>query len=80
VTIDGEPYRVDRPGTAEGALGAFRQFMRDAEIGELELSDGRRLVVHWGRVTAVSVAEGDDREDELTYSGPAEPRWPQRPF
>jgi hypothetical protein len=75
VTIDGEEYRIEGSGTAEAALAGFQQLMREAAMEELTLAGGRRMVVHWGRVTAVSVREG-----ELSYSGPAEPRWPERPF
>ena len=54
--------------------------MRGGALDELPLVGGHRMIVHWGRVTAVSVSE-DDRDEQLTYSGrSAEPRWPQRPF
>ena len=79
VTIDGAEYRIEDGGTAEAALEDFQRLMRDGALSELTLVGGRRLVVHWGRVTAVSVS-GPGDEAELTLSGPAEPRWPQRPF
>lgn len=77
VTIDGEEYRVEGSGTAEQALAGYQQFMREGALEELTLVGGRRMVVHWGRVTAVSVTADDSA---LSYSGPAEPRWPERPF
>jgi hypothetical protein len=82
VTIDGETYRVDEDRRAEDALADFRRLMREGALDELILPGGRRMVVNWGRVTAVSVTEDEGRdegrEEGLTYS--AEPRWPQRPF
>ena len=81
VTIDGEHYRVETDRGADDTLGEFQRLMRAGALDELQLADGHRMIVHWGRVTAVSVSEDGDREDELTYSGNGtEPRWPQRPF
>jgi hypothetical protein len=81
VTIDGERYRVEGDRDADAALADFQRLMRDDALGELILAGGRRMIVNWGRVTAVSVGEGEARDEELSYSGQqAEPRWPQRPF
>jgi cell division protein ZapA (FtsZ GTPase activity inhibitor) len=79
VTIDGEQYRIQTDRDAEETLLEIQRLMRTGALDELQLLDGHRMIVHWGRVTAVSVS--DDRGDELTYSAPAaEPHWPQRPF
>ncbi len=85
VTIDGEPYRVEGDRGPEEALADFQRRMRDGALDNLLLADGARMVVNWGRVTAVSVVDAEPREDEdeadeLSYTGPAEPRWPQRPY
>ncbi len=81
VTIDGERYQVETDRDAEETLLDIQRQMRVGALDELPLVGGHRMIVHWGRVTAVSVAEADDRDEELTYSGhAAEPRWPQRPF
>lgn len=78
VTIDGEQYRIQTDRDAEETLLEIQRLMRTGALDELLLTDGHRMIVHWGRVTAVSVS--DDRDEQLTYSGQAEPRWPQRPF
>lgn len=79
MTIDGEQYRVETDRDTEETLLEIQRLMRVGALDELLLADGHRMIVHWGRVTAVSV--GDDQDEELTYSGhAAEPRWPQRPF
>jgi hypothetical protein len=81
VTIDGEQYRVTTDRGADDALGEFQRLMRAGALDELLLADGHRMIVHWGRVTAVSVSEDGDRAEELTYSSNAtEPRWPHRPY
>jgi hypothetical protein len=80
VTIDGEPYRVEGDRTPEEALADFQRRMRDGALDDLPLADGPRMVVNWGRVTAVSVTDAEPRDEELSYTGPAEPRWPERPF
>jgi hypothetical protein len=81
VTIDGQEYRVDDDRGADAALADFQRRMRDGALDTLPLADGSRMAVNWGRVTAVSVAETEPRDGELTYTGPvAEPRWPQRPY
>ncbi len=78
MTIDGEQYKVQTDRDAEETLLEIQRLMRLDALDELLLVDGQRMIVHWGRVTAVSVS--DDRSEELTLSGPAEPRWPHRPF
>ena len=79
MTIDGQRYRVRTDRDAEETLREIQGLMRAGVLDELLLTDGHRMIVHWGRVTAVSVS--DDRDEELTYSGrTAEPHWPQRPF
>jgi hypothetical protein len=79
VTIDGEQYRVQTDRDAEETLLEVQRLMRTGALDELLLVDGHRMIVHWGRVTAVSV--GMDEDEELSYSGhAAEPRWPQRPL
>lgn len=82
MTIDGEQYRIQTDRGAEDTLADVQRSMRVGALQELLLIGGRRMIVHWGRVTAVSVEEtGDGRDQELTYSGhAAEPRWPERPF
>jgi hypothetical protein len=82
VTIDGEQYRVQTERDTEETLLEIQRLMRVGALDELLLADGHRMIVHWGRVTAVSVGSvGADQDEELTYSGhTAEPRWPQRPF
>ena len=79
VTIDGAEYRIEGSGGPEDTLADYQRLMRSGALDELALVGGGRLLVNWGRVTAVSVAEAD-RVDELTLSGSTEPRWPQRPF
>lgn len=76
LTIDGTEYQIVAAVGPEDALGDFQRFMRDGALAELTLVGGRRLLVNWGRVTAVSVTEADDR---LSLTG-SEPRWPQRPY
>jgi cell division protein ZapA (FtsZ GTPase activity inhibitor) len=78
VTIDGEQYNVRTDRDAEETLLEIQRLMRLGALDELLLVDGHRMIVHWGRVTAVSVS--DELNEELTLSGPAEPHWPQRPF
>jgi hypothetical protein len=81
VTIDGGKYRVEGERSAEDALADFHRLMREGALDELPLAGGRRMVVNWGRVAAVSVSEGEARDEELSHSGRAtESRWPQRPF
>jgi hypothetical protein len=81
VTIDGEQYRTETDRSAEDMLLDIQRLMRLGTLEELVLTGGHRMIVHWGRVTAVSVSEDDGRHGELTYSGhSAEPHWPERPF
>jgi hypothetical protein len=81
VTIDGAQYRIETDRGAEDTLLEIQRLMRAGALDELPLAGGRRMIVHWGRVTAVSVSEDAERNGELTYSGhAAEPHWPERPF
>jgi hypothetical protein len=81
VTIDGGRYPVEEERSAEDALANYHRLMREGALDELPLAGGRRMVVNWARVAAVSVTEGEARDEELSHSGrPAESRWPQRPF
>jgi hypothetical protein len=81
VTMDGRTYRVEGERSADDTLADFRRLMRRGALDELSLAGGQRMVVHWGRVAAVSVSEGEDRDEEISHVGrPAESRWPQRPF
>jgi hypothetical protein len=81
VTIDGGTYRVEGERSADDALADFRRLMRQGALDELPLAGGQRMVVHWGRVAAVSVSEGEARDEELSHiARPTESRWPQRPF
>lgn len=71
VTIDGEEYEVDGSGSVEDALADFQLRMRVGALDALTLADGRRMLVHWGRVTAISVAATAGRP---APGGPGVPR------
>lgn len=66
VTIDGEDYEVEGTGSAADALAGFQQRMADGALDQLTLADGRQMLVHWGRVAALSVAAAGE-------PGPSEP-------